>query len=148
MLTRRDVSMAAAGAVFALLSAGFVGAQPSKITSTAFDWNEMKVTETKAGSRRSIVRAPTPLLDELEMHVTTLNPGMEPHPPHKHVAEELFIVKEGTVEALVNGELKRVAPGSVIFQASNLMHGIKNAGTTPATYHVIQWLPPGTRKID
>ncbi len=141
MFTRRDLVMAAGGASIAAALVTAAGAQPSKITSTAFEWNDLKVTETKAGSRRSIVRAATPLLEELEMHVTTLNPGMEPHPPHKHVAEELFIVREGTVEALVNGELKRVGPGSVIFQASNVMHGIKNVGTTPATYHVIQWLP-------
>jgi hypothetical protein len=30
------------------------------------------------------------------------------HPPHQHANEETIIVKEGTVEALVDGELKRV----------------------------------------
>ena len=44
----------------------------------------------------------TATLDELECHITTLNPGETPHPPHKHPDEELVIVKEGTVESLVN----------------------------------------------
>ncbi|MGH9881980.1 MAG: hypothetical protein ACRD6N_11145 [Pyrinomonadaceae bacterium] len=52
---------------------------------------------------------------------------------------------EVPVEALVNGELKRAGPGSVIFNASNQMHGIKNIGEGPATYHVINWKSPAKR---
>jgi quercetin dioxygenase-like cupin family protein len=36
-----------------------------------------------------------------------------------------------------------VGPGSVIFQAANQLHAIRNAGDTPATYHVIKWNSPG-----
>ena len=50
-----------------------------------------------------VLRAPTATLDELEYHVTTLNPGQSPHPPHQHPNEELIIVKEGAVEAYLNG---------------------------------------------
>jgi mannose-6-phosphate isomerase-like protein (cupin superfamily) len=42
--------------------------------------------------------------------------------------------------------MRRVGPGSIIFQASNQMHSIRNVGTTPATYHVIQWKSPGMAK--
>jgi XRE family transcriptional regulator, regulator of sulfur utilization len=58
----------------------------------------------------------------------------------------LIIVKEGTVESLVDGQIKRVGPGSVIFQASNQMHSIRNVGQTLATYHVIKWNSPGMLK--
>ena len=34
-------------------------------------------------------------------HVSTLPVGQSPHPPHKHPDEEIVIIKEGTVEALV-----------------------------------------------
>ncbi|WP_310589302.1 AraC family ligand binding domain-containing protein [Dyadobacter sp. CY327] len=51
----------------------------------------------------------------------------------------MIIIKEGTVEALVNGKMKQVGPGSVIFQASDQMHSIKNIGKTPTTYHVFSW---------
>jgi len=92
---------------------------------------------------RTVVQQPTATLDELEIHITTLNKGETPHPPHQHPDEELVIVKEGTVESLVNGELKRVGPGSIIFQAANQMHSIRNVGDGPATYHVIKWNSPG-----
>jgi quercetin dioxygenase-like cupin family protein len=85
-------------------------------------------------------------LDELELHVTTLNPGQASHPPHQHPNEELVIIREGTIEALVQGEWKRVGPGSVIFNASNQLHGLKNVGDTPATYHVINWTSATTPK--
>ncbi|MCE7070203.1 hypothetical protein LZG74_07825 [Dyadobacter sp. CY327] len=40
---------------------------------------------------------------------------------------------------MVNGKMKQVGPGSVIFQASDQMHSIKNIGKTPTTYHVFSW---------
>ena len=85
------------------------------------------------------MRAPTPTLDELEIHITTLNPGQVSHPPHQHPEEELLIVREGTVETLQNGKASRLGPGSIIFHSSNDLHNIRNVGSTPATYHVVQW---------
>jgi quercetin dioxygenase-like cupin family protein len=85
------------------------------------------------------VKQPTATLDELEMHVTTLNPGVASHPPHRHPNEELVIIDRGTVETLSNGQWKRVGPGSVIFNASNSLHALRNVGSTPAQYHVINW---------
>lgn len=120
--------------------------EPAIMGSSIFDWTLLPVKKSPKGESRKVLRAPTATLDELECHVTTLNPGEQAHPPHQHPDEELIIVKEGTVESLVNGELKVVGPGSVIFQASNQMHSIKNVGTTPATYHVIKWNSPGMLK--
>jgi quercetin dioxygenase-like cupin family protein len=146
MITRRDVVVALV-AVSATLCMIVVAAEQKPILqSSAFDWNTISATQTKVGSVRSFFRAPTATLDELELHVTTLNVGEASHPPHQHPNEELVIVKEGTVEALVNGEWKKVGPGSVIFNASNQLHGIRNAGTVPATYHVINWSSSATPK--
>lgn len=145
MLTRRDLSMALAGAVIATGLTG-AAAQSKALSSQVFDWTAMTAKETKTGARRDVVRAPTATLDELEIHITTLQPGETPHAPHQHPAEELLVIKEGTVESLVNGELKRIGPGSIVFQASNQMHTIRNVGDVPATYHVIQWQSPGMLK--
>jgi quercetin dioxygenase-like cupin family protein len=104
-----------------------------------FDWNAMTAVRNETGEVRSIVKQPTATLDELEMHVTTLDPGVASHPPHRHPNEELVIIDRGTVETLSNGRWKRVGPGSVIFNASNSLHALRNVGTTPAQYHVINW---------
>ena len=142
MITLRDVTIAIASIT---ATAGLVAAQQraSALPSTAFDWNAMKVRTTAVGESRQVVRAPTVTLDELEIHITTLKPGQTSHAPHQHPNEELLIVKEGTVEALVDGEWKTLGIGSVIFQASNQLHGIRNVGDGLATYHVINWRSPG-----
>ncbi len=108
---------------------------------TVFDWNDMVPKKTATGEVRSLCKSPTATLDQLEMHVTTLNPGMESHPPHRHVNEELIILREGECETLSDGKWVKVGPGSVVFNASNSLHGFRNVGTTPATYHVINWSP-------
>jgi XRE family transcriptional regulator, regulator of sulfur utilization len=146
MLTRREIAMALAGAVVALIGTAAVPARSAVQGSTVFDWNSMTAQPTKVGAVRRLCQVPTATLDELEMHITTLNPGETSHAPHKHPDEELLIVKEGTVESLVNGQHRRVGPGSVIFQASNELHGIRNVGDGPATYHVIRWNSPGMLK--
>lgn len=146
MITRRDSLVAFISACLTVTIVSYAQTDKSVMGSSIFDWNKIEVKQTKTGSSRQFFRAPTATLDELECHVTTLNPGESPHPPHQHPDEEVMIVKEGTVESLVNGELKRVGPGSVIFQAANQLHGIRNVGTVPATYHVIKWNSPGMLK--
>jgi XRE family transcriptional regulator, regulator of sulfur utilization len=146
MMTRRDLVVALAAAVATMAGASVMHARADILGSSIFDWKNFTAKPNKTGFVRTVVQAPTATLDELEIHITTLNPGETPHPPHKHPDEELVIVKEGTVESLVNGQMQRVGPGSIIFQAANQMHSIRNVGDTPATYHVIKWNSPGMLK--
>jgi quercetin dioxygenase-like cupin family protein len=146
MITRRDVLVALIAAATTLAGASALHARTDVLSSSIFDWNSLTATPNKTGAVRKVVQAPTATLDELEIHITTLNPGETPHAPHKHPDEELIVIKEGTVESLVNGQLRRVGPGSIVFQAANQMHSIRNVGDTPATYHVIKWNSPGMLK--
>ena len=152
MITRRDLLVALI-AVTCTAGAFAVANQSPVMGSSVFDWNSIPVTQTPVGSVRSIFKERTATLEELEMHVTTLNPGQSPHPPHRHPNEELIIIRQGTVETLQNGEWKRVGPGSVIFNGSNQLHGLRNVGPDQAIYHVINFksattpaaLPPDTK---
>ena len=140
-ITRRD-TIAGLFALPATLTALVDPADSRQIMGpTVFDWNDMKPTKTATGEVRSLCKSPTATLDQLEMHVTTLNPGMESHPPHRHVNEELIILREGHCETLSNGSWVKVGPGSVVFNASNSLHGFRNIGAIPAVYHVINWSP-------
>ena len=114
--------------------------------SSLFDWNKMEVKQTKSGERRQLFQSPTATLDELECHVTTLNKGETAHAPHQHPEEELIIVKEGMIEVVQGGITNRVGPGSVIFHASNILHGMRNAGDGVASYHVLKWISPSMKK--
>jgi mannose-6-phosphate isomerase-like protein (cupin superfamily) len=73
----------------------------------------------------------------VEMHETDLAPGAMPHPAHHHAHEEVFLVREGTLEVTITGRASRLGPGSVAYVASNAEHGIRNPGPTHAQYFVI-----------
>lgn len=146
MITHRDMFVGVVAVIATLSVVAIANEQAPLMQSSVFDWNAIPAKPTNVGSVRQFFKAPTATLEVLELHVTTLNPGEASHPPHQHPNEELVIVKEGTVEALVNGAWKRVGAGSVIFNASNQLHGIRNVGSAPATYHVINWTSGATGK--
>jgi quercetin dioxygenase-like cupin family protein len=133
----------AAFAAGVFVSSSVRGTERKILGSTAVAWEEIQARVPPGGRAAQVFRDPTATLDELELHVTFLPAGQSPHPPHKHADEEIVIIKEGTVEAIVNGETKRLGPGSVLFQAANQMHGLKNVGETTAVYHVVKWNSPG-----
>ena len=143
MLSRRELMIALIAT--ASTAGAFAAADALPLLGSAvFDWNTVPAKPTDVGSVRSFFKVRTATLEQLEVHVTTLNPGKSPHPPHRHPNEEMIIVRQGTVEALVNGDWKRVGPGSVIFFASNQLHGLRNVGTEPAIYHVINFQTAAT----
>jgi quercetin dioxygenase-like cupin family protein len=107
--------------------------------STLFDWEMILPVPTKTGTKRPFFRSPTNTLEKLAVHVSTLNPGEAAHAPHQHPEEEMIICKEGALDAFHNGQTKPMGPGSVLFLASNDLHGVRNIGGAPATYYVIKW---------
>jgi quercetin dioxygenase-like cupin family protein len=144
-LTRRDLAVALATACAVLAVGAFARSAPLVLTSTVFEWAAMKPEPTEAGEVRRVFRARTATLEELECHVTTLKAGARSHPPHVHANEEVLIVREGNVELFYANAWHPAGPGSVIFLTGTDPHGIRNAGTTQATYHVLAWRSPGMK---
>jgi len=113
----------------------------STILATTFvDWDSLTANRTAVGQVRQVFDNPTVAIDKLEVHITTLNPGMESHPVHRHSWEEMLLVKEGEFEVSINGTKHHAGPGSLVFFAANDPHNAKNVGTTPATYYVINFV--------
>jgi quercetin dioxygenase-like cupin family protein len=142
MITRRDFVVAGV-AIFttaAVIAFAQTAAKPV-MHSSVFNWSSLKAVPTPMGERRVVFDSPTPALAELEMHITTLNPGESPHAPHQHPEEELMIIKEGTMEALQGDQTNIVEAGGIIFEASNELHGLRNVGTNRATYYVLKIVP-------
>ena len=138
MITRRDVWVALVAASCTVGGLAVADELPF-LGPAVFERSSIAAKSTAVGEVRSFFTMRTATLDQLEVHETTLNPGKMPHEPHKHPNEEMLVIRQGTVEALVKGEWKRVGPGSVIFNASNQLHGLKNVGTEPAVYTVINF---------
>lgn len=145
MFSRRDVMVGAVASSLTLAAVALARSPgPRAMPSSVFDWTEIEVRTTATGERREFFAGKTATMDRLTCHVTTLKAGEAPHPPHQHPEEELIIVKEGTLEAMQKGRTTKLGPGSVIFEASDDLHGLRNVGATPASYFVVKFWPLGT----
>lgn len=148
MSKKRDFAVATLAASVTLAFVALADDAKAALDSTAWKWEDISARDTEVGQYRYVTRQPTRTLEELEMHITTLKPRTSSHAPHTHANEEMVIVKEGTLQAHVNGKEIVVGPGSVLFFASMQPHAVQNIGDTPATYHVINWKTKATPSVD
>ena len=107
--------------------------------SQFYNWNDIDFRTTAKGGKRQFMQRPTATLEELEMHVTTLNEGVTSHDEHVHVSEEIILVLKGEVEESINGIQHRAGPGSLILLLDSASHGIRNAGKGQCEYFAFKW---------
>lgn len=131
--SRRDMCLL----VTALTASPGGAAQKTTLPSKAFRYEELPVHEKNGNQSRPIMSGELHNGCYLEVHQTRLPPGAMPHPPHHHVHEEMFLIREGTLEVTINGQITHLGPGSVGFAGSNDEHGVRNIGTIPAEYFVV-----------
>lgn len=112
------------------------GAQ-NLLPSAIFSYDQLPVQKNSTTEIRQMLTGTTHSGYRIDLHETALAPGEMPHAQHRHVHEELLLIREGTVEVTVGGKTMRVGPGSSVYFASNEEHGWKNVGSTPAKYFVI-----------
>ncbi len=96
-----------------------------------------RVEQSATGSFQAVVRGTLVTGEGVELHNSTLLPGHEPHPPHRHVHAEFLFMRQGQVDWLVDGVHQPAGPGDVLYAASNVLHGLRNTGTVPAQYFVV-----------
>jgi len=144
-MNRREIAFLVVGVGAGVAATVFAqqAAAPAPLRSGVYAWDSFPVEKTASGERRAVFDGFTSTVDRLETHVTTLDAGKAPHAAHKHPDEELVFVREGVVEATINGVTRLAPAGSVIFYASNDLHGMRNAGDVPASYFVLRWTSPG-----
>lgn len=83
---------------------------------------------------------PTAQLAALASGLVTLEPGAQPHPPHRHPEEEVMIVGEGTGEFSVDGVTTQVGKGDMVFAEANVLHGVQNTGSSRMTFYFIKMM--------
>ncbi len=131
--SRRDL-----GLLIPVLASTTASAQQAKgLPSRVFKYDELPVKVNGENKSRAVMKGETHSGFPIELHMTELGPGQAPHAPHKHVHEELLMLKDGSLDATVEGQTTRMTAGSIIYVASNQMHGWRNPGPGPAQYFVI-----------
>ena len=150
--SRRDLA-----ALLPILTAATAKAQPQTnarkgpprplpvLESKAYDVAPRTTEDTDIMKAHEFFRGITTRGQAVELKLRELAPGKAPHPPHKHASEEIIMLVEGALEVELNGtdgefgtgQKMTLGPGSVIFDASNVVHGMRNPGQTWAKYFAL-----------
>lgn len=93
-----------------------------------------------------ILRGATANVADMESHVSVLDPGHSPHPPHCHVEEELLVVLDGEAEIVIPSSqddealrVERLTAGGLAYYPAYQHHTIRNASARPVTYVMLKW---------
>ncbi len=135
--TRREVLLLLSAFVSSGVELEGLPNQDNSLPSTTYPFSELPMRIANGTEIRPVLKGKLATAESLEVHETTLPPGGMPHAAHHHVHSEMWLIREGTVQLTINGTSHVMVPGSVGFVRSNDEHGIKNVGTTPATYFVV-----------
>ncbi len=107
------------------------------LPSKAFRYQDLPVRTHGENRSRAVLNGLTDSGLPIELHLTELGPGQQPHPPHKHVHQELLLLQSGLLDATIDGQTTRLTAGSVAYLASNVEHGWRNPGPGRAQYFVL-----------
>lgn len=90
-----------------------------------------------------VFRVSTPNVSHLTCHVSVLEPGVSPHPPHTHVEEEILIIIDGEAElTLTRDGAKSTIPvraGDIAYYPNDQGHTLRCTGDGPVTYLMLKW---------
>ena len=137
-ISRRDLNLL----LPVLAAAGARAQQPAApvetMTSKAYPSDQIPYKGDDSKKARRFFFSQTHGGFKVEMHETNLGPGIEAHPPHQHIHEEIMVVTAGSLEANMDGVKTTVPAGSVLVFGSNKPHNVRNPGTVTAKYYVIE----------
>jgi len=133
-LSRRDCSMLVLPALLAKAQTS-----PAALPAKTYRFENLPVRTNGTNFGRKVLEGTLRDGFTIEVHQTQLTPGNAPHPPHRHVHEEMFVLREGTLEVFLDGARSELGAGGVAFVASNVEHGVRNIGSIPAHYCVVEF---------
>lgn len=121
----------------ALVSAQQTAPALQTLPSEAYPFEQLKGRKSGTIELYQILTGRTHTGYKLDLHESDLPPGAIPHPPHRHMHEELLLVRQGEMEVMLDGKWTRLGPGSCAYMASNDLHGYRNSSNAVAKYFVL-----------
>ncbi|MGI9553392.1 MAG: cupin domain-containing protein [Thermodesulfobacteriota bacterium] len=93
-----------------------------------------------------IFQGTTADMRSLSCHVSVLNQGQCPHPPHTHEDEELLLLLAGEVDLILphvqtpNGDQRRrMKAGQFVYYPAQFAHTLQTVSEHPANYLMFKW---------
>jgi len=112
------------------------------LSSAFFDWEKVTAQKTHTGWTRSFLKGQTRDLEILEIEAFTLYPGKITHSylidSHD---ENLYIVKEGTAEIIMNNVTRELPEGGVLVASQGNRVVIRNRSSSSLVYYSIRLKP-------
>ena len=122
----------------ALAASAAYASEKNALPSRVYKFNDLTANSSGKFTARSVLEGYTHDGCRIAMHESKLEAGAKPHPPHHHKHEEMFMLRDGTLEVTIGGKAFTVGPGDVVYVASNEEHGVRNVGSTAAQYFVLE----------
>ncbi len=86
--------------------------------SMLLDWESLEFKTHNKGGRRNFFDRKSAMSERIEMHATTLNPGIKSHEPHTHAPAEIIVMMDGTTEMEIGGKVYPGEVGDIYFLGS------------------------------
>jgi len=115
-ITRREMCLLLPGAMLpvGLLHAAEAGGQGDSLPSGGHAFEALTVHTTASGAQtREALKGKTRYRRIAGNACDYAAAGAMPHPPHRHVHSEMFLMREGTLELTVNGKTYQLGPGAI-----------------------------------
>jgi quercetin dioxygenase-like cupin family protein len=109
------------------------------IANKAVSLEDTSGSEFPQGAVRMYLNGPTDQLKDLATGTWRIKPGRSPHDVHQHPEEELLIFTEGSGEITIAGVRQPVKPGSVMYCAANVPHGVFNGPNSEMLFYFVKW---------
>ena len=97
-----------------------------------------------------IFRGATADLRDITAHASVLKHKQCPHPPHRHIEEEILIVLAGEVDVILpdttargGNDRHRLRAGQFVYYPSNFSHTLETISSEPANYLMFKWQTDG-----
>jgi len=113
------------------------GKKREQLPSRCYKYEDLTVKKNGENESRDVFDGLTHAGTQVDIHLTSLGPGMMPHAAHHHVHEEIMMLRSGQLDVTIEGKTTRVTAGSVVYVHSNEEHGWKNPGPERAEYFVL-----------
>jgi len=115
------------------------------LKSAIYNLKDLKVEKSKGREYIPVFEGTSSTGQHMVMHESGVAPGGVVHEMYSHPGDELFLVREGTLEVEMEGKRSQVGPGGVAYVASNTPYAIRNTGQEWTRYFVFLFGPSHPR---
>jgi quercetin dioxygenase-like cupin family protein len=111
------------------------------LPSAIYEYKDLKVEKSKGREYIPVFEGTTSNGQHMTMHESGVAPGGVVHEMYSHPGDEMFLVREGTLEVEMEGKRSQVGPGGVAYVASNTIYEIRNTSKEWTRYFVFLFGP-------